>query len=49
VGVRTRWCCGENFVSPQCFYPSHSLQVEGHIAINHVVTSLVGWLFLVAS
>ena len=44
VCLRTRWRCGENFVSPHC---SVSVRLthyseRGTIAINRVVTSLVG-------
>jgi len=33
-----------HFPTVQCFCAPHSLQPERNIAINRVVTSLVGWL-----
>ena len=45
VCVRTRWRVGKfDFPTVHCFDASHSLQREGHIAINCIVASLVGWL-----
>jgi len=32
-----------DFPTVHCFDASHSLQQEGHIAINCIVASLVGW------
>ena len=45
VCMHTRWRCGENlhFPTVHCFDASHSLQREGHIAIN-LYRCIVGWL-----